>query len=84
MEAIVKVPGVGEILIDNLHIYATDIIMHRLIKMDMTGTVIASTGTHGVVILDSSTFPMASDSAKTMKSMCVTQTITESKYSIKI
>ncbi len=41
------VPGVLIALIDSPHIYATDVTKHRLIKMDMNGNIIASTGTKG-------------------------------------
>ena len=64
----IPLPSVNEVLIDGAHIYATDIEQHRLIKMDMNGTLIRTTGRDG------------SRWAETMKCMCVTRVITEYKY----
>ncbi len=47
VEASIKVPEVNKILVKSPHIYATDATQDRLIKMDMNGTVLASTGTLG-------------------------------------
>lgn len=46
-QMIITVPGIGEIVIDGTYIYATDIEEHRLIKMDMGGTIIKATGRKG-------------------------------------
>ncbi len=43
----IKVPGGNELLIDSPHIYVTDIVDCRVIKMDMKGSVVASTGSRG-------------------------------------
>ena len=43
----IPVPGVCEVVFDDTHIYATDMEQHRLIKMDMNGTIIKTTGGKG-------------------------------------
>ena len=43
----IRVPDIYAIVLQKPHIYATDMKEHRLIKMDMNGTVTASTGTLG-------------------------------------
>jgi tripartite motif-containing protein 2/3/tripartite motif-containing protein 71 len=48
IEKTLSVPGVGEVLVDGPHIYATDISEHKLIKMDMNGTILKSTGRKGI------------------------------------
>ncbi len=44
---VINTPGGGELLIDSPHIYVTDIVDCRVIKMDMKGSVVASTGSRG-------------------------------------
>ncbi len=40
-------PGCNELLIDSSHIYVTNYVDHKVIKMDMNGSVVASTGSQG-------------------------------------
>ena len=48
LEGTIKVPvGINDIAFDHHHIYATNLTVQKLIKMDMAGTVIESTGTRG-------------------------------------
>jgi sugar lactone lactonase YvrE len=47
IEKTLSVPGASEALIDGPHIYATDTSEHKLIKMDMNGTILKSTGRKG-------------------------------------
>ena len=47
VERRVSVPGLGVFAITGTHIYASDIAQHRLIKMDLNGSILASTGTLG-------------------------------------
>jgi hypothetical protein len=47
IEKTLSVPGACEALIDGPHIYATDEYEHKLIKMDMNGTILKSTGRKG-------------------------------------
>ncbi len=46
-EKTIKVTGVTELVIDGLHIFATDAEKHRVVKMDMAGAMIKCTGTLG-------------------------------------
>jgi tripartite motif-containing protein 2/3/tripartite motif-containing protein 71 len=48
IEKTLSVPGACEVLVDDPHIYATDTSEHKLIKMDMNGTILKSTGRKGV------------------------------------
>ncbi len=44
---VINTPGGGELLIDSTHIYVTDSVDCKVIKMDINGSVIASTGSRG-------------------------------------
>ena len=46
-EKIIPVPGVSEVDTDGCHIYASDMVKNRIVKMDLNGTVIKSTGRKG-------------------------------------
>ena len=43
-EKIIPAPGVCEVVTDGCHIYASDMVKNRIVKMDLNGTVIKSTG----------------------------------------
>ncbi len=47
VERSISVPGLGVFCIGDDYIYVCDMIQHRIIKMDMNGTVVTSTGTQG-------------------------------------
>ncbi len=70
----------GELLIDPPHIYVTDSVDHKVIKMDMKGSVVASTGSRGN---GAGQFNFR-NGIQTMKYSYAIQITTESKSSIKI
>ena len=46
-EKTITVPGVCEVVTDGCHIYASDMVKNRIVKMDLNGRVIKSTGRMG-------------------------------------
>ncbi len=76
-------PGCSELLIDSLHIYVTNDVDHKVIKMDMNGSVVASTGSLGSGP-GRFNFPSGIRLSKDSEILCAIQITTESKSSINI
>ena len=47
VEKTIEASGVNTVVVSSPYIYATDVSKHRIVKMDMKGTVLASTGSQG-------------------------------------